>query len=208
MLMRRGYRAAWCAANAIFSLLFTRKVRGRESIPRRGGFIIACNHISFWDPPVVGASVPREVYFLAKEELFRNRAFAWLITSLNAIPIRRGLVDHAGVKASLGAVQRGHGLMVFPEGGRVKEGELRPALPGVGLLSVKAGVPIVPTYIRGSDTIRKAIARIRNIDIVFGEPFSPPAEQKGRGRRDLYREVGEEVMNRIAELKSRVDAES
>lgn len=206
--MRRGYRAVWCAANAIFSLLFARNVRGKEFVPHQGGFIIACNHISFWDPPLVGAVVPREVYFLAKEELFRNRAFGWLIASLNAIPIRRGLVDHGGVKAALEVVRRGHGLMVFPEGGRAKEGVLKPALPGVGLLSVKAGVPVVPVYVRGSDTIRRAMARLTEIDIAFGEPFSPPAEPKGHGRKDLYRAVGEEVMNRIAELKSRIDAEN
>ncbi len=205
--MRRGYRAAWCVANAIFGLLFERNVRGKEFVPRHGGFIVACNHISFWDPPLVGAAVPREVHFLAKEELFRNRAFGWLITSLNAIPIRRGLVDHVGIKVALEAVRGGRGLMLFPEGGRVKDGVLKPALPGVGLLSVRAGVPVVPAYVRGSDRIKRAMARLARIDIAFGEPFSPPTERKGRASRELYRAVGEEVMNRIAELKGRIDQE-
>ena len=98
--------------------------------------------------------------------------------------------------------------MLFPEGGRVKEGALKPALPGVGLLSVRAGVPVVPAYVRGSDKIKRAIARLTKIDIAFGEPFSPPPEQKGRGSRELYRAVGQEVMNRIAELKSRIDKET
>lgn len=195
-------------ANAIFSLLFARNVRGKEFIPSRGGFIVACNHISFWDPPLVGSVIPREVHFLAKEELFRSRPFAWLITSLNAIPIRRGLVDHGGVKASLEVIQKGGGLILFPEGGRVKEGVLKPALPGVGLLSVKANVPVVPAYVRGSDRIKRAIARLSKIDIAFGEPCSPPADPEGGGSKELYRAMGEEVMKRIAELKSRVDAET
>jgi 1-acyl-sn-glycerol-3-phosphate acyltransferase len=206
--MRRRYRAAWCAVNVIFGLLFARNVRGKEFVPQHGGFIVACNHISFWDPPLVGAAIPREVHFLAKEELFSNRAFGWLISSVNAIPIRRGIVDHGGVKAALEAIRGGRGLIVFPEGGRVKEGELKPALPGVGLLSVRAGVPVVPAYVRGSDRIKRAIARLTEIDIAFGEPFSPPPEQKGRGKKEIYRAVGEEVMNRIAELKSRVDQET
>ncbi|UCF78089.1 MAG: 1-acyl-sn-glycerol-3-phosphate acyltransferase [Candidatus Eiseniibacteriota bacterium] len=206
--MRKGYRAAWRTANVIFRLLFARRVHGAEFIPRRGGFIIACNHISFWDPPLVGATVPREVHFLAKEELFRNRAFGWLISSLNAIPIRRGPVDPGGIKAALQALRAGKGLVMFPEGGRVKEGALKPALPGVGLLSVKADVPVVPAYVRGSDTIRRAVARLTRIDIAFGEPCVPPPLRGGRENRELYRAVGEEVMNRIAELKGRIDAEA
>ncbi len=202
--MRPRYRASWCAANAIFTVLFTRKIRGTEHVPRAGGFIVACNHISFWDPPLVGAALPREVHFLAKEELFANRAFRWLIASLNAIPIRRGLSDPGGVKRALDVVSGGAGLVMFPEGGRVKEGGLKPALPGVGLLSVKAGVPVVPAYMSGSDRIKRAILRLHRVELTFGQPYFPPAETEGARTKELYRSVGEEVMRRIAELKATV----
>ncbi|MBN1503894.1 MAG: 1-acyl-sn-glycerol-3-phosphate acyltransferase [Candidatus Eisenbacteria bacterium] len=200
--MRAGYRVCWCVANAIFTVLFSRKTRGAEHIPASGGFIVACNHISFWDPPLVGAALPREVHFLAKEELFANRAFRWLISSLNAIPIRRGLSDPAGVKRALDVVSRGGGLVMFPEGGRVKEGQLKPALPGMGLLSVRAGVPVVPAYVSGSDRIKRAILRLHRVELTFGEPYFPPAEVEGTRPKELYRGVGEEVMKRIARLKS------
>jgi len=206
--MRRGYSIAWHAANALFTLLFVRVVRGRDRIPKEGGFIVACNHISFWDPPLVGDAIPREVHFLAKEELFRNWAFSLLIKSLNAIPIRRGLVDPRGVKNALEAVRGGKGLVMFPEGGRVRDGALKPALPGVGMLSVKAGVPVVPAYISGSDAIKRAMLRLSHIDISFGEPYFPPEEAHAGGSKELYRTVGEEVMRRIAELKVAVDAGS
>ena len=202
--MRAGYRVCWCVVNAIFTLLFGRRTRGMEHIPDSGGFIVACNHISFWDPPLVGASLPREVHFLAKEELFSNAAFRWLISNLNAIPIRRGLSDPGGVKRALEVVSRGGGLVMFPEGGRVKEGALKPALPGVGLLSVKAGVPVVPAYVSGSDRIKRAILRLHRVELAFGEPYFPPAETEGTRARELYRGVGEEVMRRIAELKAGV----
>lgn len=206
--MRRGYRIAWHVANGLFTLLFIRVIRGRDLIPRQGGFIVACNHISFWDPPLVGDAIPREVHFLAKEELFRNRAFAFLIGNLNAIPIRRGLVDPRGVKSALEVVSHGEGLVMFPEGGRVRDGTLKPALPGVGLLSVKAGVPVVPAYIRGSDAIKRAILRLSHIDITFGEPYFPPVNIQESGSKDLYRAVGEEVMKRIAKLKTEVDGKA
>lgn len=204
--MRRGYKFAWHVANGLFTLLFVRRIQGRDFIPREGGFIVACNHISFWDPPLVGDAIPREVHFLAKEELFRNWVFAWLIRSLNAIPIRRGLVDPKGVKSALEAIFSGKGLVMFPEGGRVRDGALKPALPGVGLLSVKAGAPVVPAYIRGSDAIKKAMLRLKRIDIAFGEPYFPPRDDQVGGSKKLYRSVGEEVMRRIAELKAKVDA--
>ena len=206
--MRRGYKVAWHVVNALFTFLFVRRIQGRHFIPKQGGFIVACNHISFWDPPLVGDAIPREVHFLAKEELFRNRAFAWLIRSLNAIPIRRGLVDPRGVKSALEAISRGKGLVMFPEGGRVMEGTLKPALPGVGLLSVKAGAPVVPAYIRGSNTIKKAMLRLARIDIAFGEPYLPPKDEQASGSKEIYRSVGDEVMRRIAELKAKIDGEA
>jgi len=94
---------------------------------------------------------------------------------------------------------------MFPEGGRVKEGELKPALPGVGLLSVKAGVPVVPAYMKGSNKIKRAILRLHRVELTFGEPYFPPAEGEGGRAKELYRSVGEEVMRRIAELKKRTD---
>jgi 1-acyl-sn-glycerol-3-phosphate acyltransferase len=206
--MKRGYKVAWHVVNALFTLLFVRRIQGRHFIPKEGGFIVACNHISFWDPPLVGDAIPREVHFLAKEELFRNRAFAWLIRSLNAIPIRRGLVDPRGVKSALDAISHGKGLVMFPEGGRVKDGALKPALPGVGLLSVKGGAPVVPAYIKGSDAIKKAMARLTRIDIAFGEPYFPPRDEEGSGSKEIYRTVGDEVMRRIAELKAKIDSET
>jgi 1-acyl-sn-glycerol-3-phosphate acyltransferase len=206
--MRRGYRAAWHVTNALFTVLLVRRIRGKEFIPKEGGFIVACNHISFWDAPLIGDAIPREVYFLAKEELFKNRVFAWLIRSLNAIPIRRGLVDPRGVKTALEAIFLGKGLVMFPEGGRVRDGALKPALPGVGLLSVKAGAPVLPAYIEGSDTIKRAILRLTHINIVFGEPYFPPRDEQGSANKKLYRAVGDEVMRRIAELKARLESEA
>jgi 1-acyl-sn-glycerol-3-phosphate acyltransferase len=203
--MRLGYRLAWCVTNAIFGVLFFRRTRGRQHIPREGGFIVACNHISFWDPPLVGAALPREVYFLAKEELFTNRAFGWLIGSLNAIPIRRGFADSRGIKKALDVVSKGKGLLMFPEGMRVKDGGLRPALPGVGLLSVKAGVPVVPAFVSGSNKIKRAMLRLDRVRLEFGEPYFPPEESGLANSKELYRTVGEEVMRRIAELKARAE---
>jgi 1-acyl-sn-glycerol-3-phosphate acyltransferase len=102
-------------------------------------------------------------------------------------------------------ISKGKGLLMFPEGMRVKEGGLRPALPGVGLLSVKAGVPVVPAYVSGSNKIRRAILRLHSVRLEFGEPYFPPPESGVANSKELYRTVGEEVMRRIGELKARAE---
>ena len=125
-------------------------VRGREHVPRTGGFVVASNHISFWDPLLIGAVLPREVHYLAKEELFSNPLFGAAIRSVNAIPIRRGMVDLSGMARAVETLRRGEAMMLFPEGTRMRDGELHPARPGVGMMAVNADVPIVPCYISGS----------------------------------------------------------
>src|SRR5262245_29102686 len=111
-------------------------------MPAHGGLIVASNHISFFDPPLVGSSSPRELYFLAKEELFQTPVLGPLITALRSIPIRRGVADMSGLSRAIDVLKRGEGLLLFPEGSRMKDGELHPARPGVGMMSVHADVPI------------------------------------------------------------------
>src|SRR5262249_33220638 len=109
------YSAARLFASGCFGFLTRWDVRGRQHGARNGGLIVASNHISFWDPPMVGASLPREVHFLAKEELFRTPGLGLLIRSLNAIPIRRGVADLSGLSRALEVLKAGDALLMFPE---------------------------------------------------------------------------------------------
>jgi 1-acyl-sn-glycerol-3-phosphate acyltransferase len=199
------YSVAKAAVGAVLGTVTGREVTGRDHVPRTGGFILASNHISFWDPPLIGSSIPRELHFLAKEELFSNPAFGWLIRSYNAIPIRRGMVDLSGMARAVEALRRGGGLMLFPEGTRMRDGELHPARPGVGMLSVNGGVPIVPCFISGSDRERGWLTRQSRVRITIG-PASSWLELAGPGTdltpgRALYQRVADAVMREIARLK-------
>jgi 1-acyl-sn-glycerol-3-phosphate acyltransferase len=178
-----------------------REVRGRELIPRAGGLIVAANHVSFWDPPLIGACLPREVHFLAKEELFSTPVLGPLIRSLNAIPIRRGAADLTGLSRAIEALKRGGAMLVFPEGGRMRDGELHPARPGMGLLAVQSGARI-----SGSGHPRNWMLRRTRVRIWFGparewkELAGPDAEHETG--RALYYRLGEAVMRDIARLRS------
>ena len=177
----------------------------RARDPRTGGLIVASNHISFWDPLLVGAAVSREAHFLAKAELFEMPVVGAWIRSVNGIPIRRGEADLRGLHHALEALQGGSAVLLFPEGSRMRDGELHPARPGVGLLAVHADVPIVPCYISGSNTPRKWWFRRRRVRIDIGHARDW-RDYAGRDTdltpgRALYQRIGAAVMDDIAGLK-------
>jgi 1-acyl-sn-glycerol-3-phosphate acyltransferase len=204
--MRPYYSAARSLARASFSVLTGWEVRGSDLLPRRGGLIVASNHISFWDPPLIGAAMPREAHFLAKEELFATPILGPLIRSLNAIPIRRGSADLSGLHRAIEALKHGGSLLLFPEGSRMRDGELHPARPGLGLLAVHADVPIAPCYISGSNRPRRWLVRGARVRIGFGpardwRELAGPDSDLTPGRA-LYQRIGGAVMREITMLRT------
>jgi 1-acyl-sn-glycerol-3-phosphate acyltransferase len=168
--------------------------------------LVASNHISFWDPPLIGAAVPRELYFLAREEFLRAPVLGPLIRSLNAIPIRRGVADLSGLSRAMDRLKEGAALLMFPEGGRMQDGELHPARPGVGLMAVHADVPIVPCFISGSDRQWQWWYRGTRVRLWFGRARSwqelAGGETDPTPGRALYQRLGEAVMQEIAILRT------
>jgi 1-acyl-sn-glycerol-3-phosphate acyltransferase len=204
--VRPYYSAARFVGGVVPGLIAGWEVKGRERVPRAGGVIVASNHISFWDPPLVGAAIPRETYFLAKEELFATPVLGPMIRSVNAIPIRRGVADLSGIARAIDVLKRGKALLMFPEGSRVRDGELHPPRPGVGMMAVHADVPIVPCYISGSDQPRRWMIRRTQVRIWFGpahhwKDLAGPEADLTPGRA-LYQKVGEAIMREIAILKT------
>ncbi len=199
------YSAARFLASAVLGPVSGRRIQNLDQVPREGSLIVASNHISFWDPPLIGSAVTRELYFLAKEELFATPILGPLIRSLNSIPIRRGTADLSGIARAVEVLRRGGALLMFPEGGRMRDGELHPARPGVGMMAVQADVAIVPCYISGSNKPGKWLYRGAHVRMTFGSARSW-REFAGDGDftpgRVLYQRVGSGVMREIAALKS------
>lgn len=200
------YRGVHLVANAALNVLLVRECTGTENVPRTGGVIVAANHFAFWDPPVLGASLSREMYYLTRAAFFDVPVFGGLIRSLNAIPIRQRVADHSGLERALGVLAAGHALLVFPEGGRMKDGRLHPALPGLGHLVSRARVPVVPLYVSGTNRIRRCVLRRDRVRITVGAPlpstlWSSAGEQSTRTGRDRQRLIGDRVMQEIALLR-------
>jgi 1-acyl-sn-glycerol-3-phosphate acyltransferase len=175
-------------------------------VPAVGGLIVASNHVSFWDPPLVGGACPRELHYLAKEELFETPLLGPLIRSFNAIPIRRGVADLRGMARAIERLRGGEALLMFPEGSRMRDGELHPARPGVGMMAVNADAPIVPCYVSGSNRPGKWWYRGARVRIWFGvaRHWRDLAGQDAEltPGRPLYQRISDEVMREIAALKT------
>lgn len=181
------------------------KVEGRGHVPRSGGLIVASNHVSFFDPPLIGTACVRELHYLAKEELFRSRVLGPVIRFFNTIPIRRGMADLTGLTRAMDVLKAGHALIVFPEGSRMRDGKLHPARPGVGMMAVNTDARIVPCFISGSDRPNQWLLRRGTLRVSFGpargwREFAGEVADEPPGRA-LYQSVADGVMREIARLK-------
>lgn len=199
--MRPLYKWSWLFLNFLLKVLFGFRVKGREMVPGDGAVIVASNHISLVDPPVVGAAIPRETYFLAKKELFSNRFLAGIIKAYNTVPVNRGRADRGALRRIAELLREGQVVLLFPEGTRGTGNSLLKGKPGVGKLAVEAQVSIVPVYISASNRLRQTLLRKRRLTVRFGSPV--PQSWIGTLGRDkvAYRRVVQEVMRRIGDLQ-------
>ncbi len=208
--MKCHYRLFWYFLRGLFSLFFRWRVVGVERIPMTGAVILASNHASFLDPPLIGAAVPREASFLARESLFRFPVMGSLIRSINALPVDRDGRSPRGLKTILDRLKQQAPVVLFPEGTRTSDGQLLPARSGVGLAVVKSGAPVVPIRIFGSYEAysRKMwFPRPYRISVVFGEPidFSELRHEAMGGKKErvkqIYSEVSAQIMASISALE-------
>jgi 1-acyl-sn-glycerol-3-phosphate acyltransferase len=198
------YRVAQCIAAIVFALLGRWRITGREHIPRTGPAIVAVNHISYLDPPLMGSAIRRPMWFMAKAELFENPFLSWFFRALHAFPVRRGEGDRAALKRTLDYLEKGDMVLIFPEGTRSKTGELGPPEMGVGMLALRTGAPVIPVALSGTSEMLPPNARRLHparIRIKIGPPLHFPKPPAGRIPREAYAEAAEEIIQAIARLQ-------
>jgi 1-acyl-sn-glycerol-3-phosphate acyltransferase len=178
---------------------------GRHHVPATGPVLLVSNHLSVLDPPLVGGATDRQLSFLAKAELFKIPLFGRLIRGLNARPVRRDGADASALRDALRALGEGRALLVFPEGTRGQDGELRAAKAGAGMLAVLSAAPVVPVYITGSGRAwpkGRRLPRRSKVTVTFGPPLTF-SEDRSRARKERYAGASRAMMAAIAELRDR-----
>ncbi len=169
----------------LMKVTFRPQVVGVENLPKEGPFILAGNHQSILDIPLVATTTKKEIHFIAKDELFKTKLGNYLMHKLGAISIKRDKIDLEAIHKSLGILKNSEILGIFPEGTRSKDGTLQPFKSGTPMLSIKADCPIIPFGISGEYKIGK------KIKIQFGEAIKFKKEdiKKGEADQTLYNQV-------------------
>lgn len=146
------------------------QVIGLDNLPADGPVIIASNHVSMWDPVIVGCALPRKVFFMAKDVLFEKPLLKQLFSGLGAFPVHRGKGDITAIRTALKILKEGKVLGIFPEGTRSQSGELQEAMAGVGLIMEKSKAFVIPVKVYGSRGLLRQ--KRGNIKIIIGKPIT------------------------------------
>jgi 1-acyl-sn-glycerol-3-phosphate acyltransferase len=196
----RMHPAIWWPARLLVGSFFRGPLRmrrrGRERLPRAGGVLIVSNHVSYRDPPAIGAAaLPRPVRFMAKSELFRFAPFGRLIGSLGAFQVVRGSPDRDAIRMARALLAAGECVVMFPEGTRSPSGRLRPGFPGSGALALEPGITVVPAAVWGTQRL------LGPVRVAFGAPLDLSDLVDGQGSRGARAgEATRRIMAAIAAL--------
>jgi 1-acyl-sn-glycerol-3-phosphate acyltransferase len=180
----------------------TWKVKGKENIPQEGPLLIVSNHIYIADPPMLAASISRKSVFMAKEDLWHNRWSRFWVQNFGAFPVKRDGFDRVAIRRAEYWLQQGRAVIMFPEGGRSKNAQLKQALPGAAVIAAHMNVPILPVGITGSEKLKNlwwSFLHHPTITINIGKPFNlPPAE--GKSTREQRQQMIDYIMRKVSEL--------
>ncbi len=212
--MNLSYWIGWTCCRCVFATYFRWRAFNAERVPLQGPVILAGNHASYLDPPLIGSSLHREINYLARENLFSLPVFNQILRSWNCVPVDRDGGGAAGLKAILDRLLKGGGIILFPEGTRSRDGNLKAARSGIGLTVIKSAAPVVPVRTFGTFEAwgpHMKFPRPKKLFVKFGEPMHfkqlrEEAKTCSKPRlKEIYQEVADQIMTEIARLQPRED---
>ncbi len=198
------YRIAHVVVYLLARWFFRLRIEGRDHLPRHGGVIVASNHASYLDIPLIGCAMPRRADYLGKAELFKYPGMNWFLRQLGGIPIRRNNFQRDMLREVVRRLAAGRAVVIYPEGVRTPNGQLGEARPGLGMLVLLSGAPVVPAYVKGT---REAWPPDRSwfrpwpVTVRFGPPMRFDVKAlRNEDDRAIYQRISRAVMQRISEL--------
>ncbi len=199
------YRIMCYIFKSAFYELFDGTVYGFNNIPKDGPFLLACNHASYFDPPLLGALIDqREIFAFAKKALFNSAFQKWLFMRLNSIPVDREHADITAIKAVLSLLKNGKGIMVFPEGTRTQDGKLGQVHAGIGLFACKSGVPVLPCRIFGTFEIMNRFSTFPNWNkratLICGKQILPE-DYDNKNSSERYLDAAKNIIQAITNIQ-------
>jgi 1-acyl-sn-glycerol-3-phosphate acyltransferase len=194
------YLLARIVLSPLCVLLFRLRAPGRDHLPRGGPVLLAPNHFSIWDHFFCGVYLRRRIRFMAKSQLFDNPVLTAILVHGGAFPVRRGHHDEEAMATARSILERGGMVLVYPEGGRSRDGKLGSARPGIGRLALETGAPVVPVAIHGSLAIRRR--RLPRVTVEYGEAMTfPRAEAPARAEQQA---AADQIFASVREMYDRL----
>src|SRR5689334_10560415 len=212
--MNPVYFLGWVFFRALYTFYFGWRVCNPERVPVSGPVILASNHASFLDPPLVGAGIHRGINYLARESLFRFPVLGWILHQWQVVPVDRDGGGAKGLKAILDRLLAGGAIILFPEGTRTRDGRLQAARSGIGLTVIKSEAPVVPVRVFGTYEAFGRHMRFPHphcIMVKYGKPMlfeelREEAKSCSKLRlKEIYQQVADEIMAEIAKLEPSAD---
>jgi len=199
------YLLGYSLSKAIAKTFFSYRVIGAENMIEEGPCIIAANHCSFFDPPLVGVACQRAIHYLARKSLLEWPVLGPIFPELNVIPVDQKNADRSALMGAIRVVKNGGAVLIFPEGTRSPDGKLQPAQPGIGMIVAKTGAPVVPVRISGSYEVFNRDMKLPkrgNISVEVGRPLRLlRTHSAGEEPRELYKQSSEAIVQAIAGLR-------
>ena len=203
--MDRWYGFFHYIDTVVMDIAFRGDVYGQDNLPGRGPYIVASNHSSFLDPPIVGAFLPHQVRFFARKTLWKPGFASWWLDAVGTIPVDRdGGSDVKAIKSVLQTMKDEKVVIMFPEGTRSPDGSLQTAKPGVGMFACRTGVPIVPARIFNSNKAFGTDNKLHPctpVSVVYGKPLGPADYDDPSKGKERYQHASNVIMSRIADLQ-------
>lgn len=179
------------------------KVIGAHNIPAHGAFLLAPIHRSNIDTPLAAAVTRRRMRFMGKDTIWKFRPIGWIVSALGAFPVTRGTADREALKRCIAVLQAGEPLVLFPEGTRQSGPTVMPLFDGAAYVAVKAGVPIIPVGIGGSERVMPKGGKMiypRKCVVIVGEPIIVPVDENGRVPRSAVRDITQQLSDNLQRL--------
>ncbi len=212
-----SYTLAWMLFRITYRCYCNRKIYHGERVPLIGPLILASNHASFIDPPLIGGSIYRPINYFGRESLFRYPGIGTLLRSWNSVPLDRSGKNPRGMKVVIDRVKHGAGIVLFPEGTRTLDGKLQSGKSGIGLVVIKTNAPVVPCRVFGTfEAFGKHVKFPRPHPIavkydfpMMFEELRTEAKSCPKDRlKEIYQEVADQIMAKIAKLEPCLDVSS